>query len=146
MYNQVAQSTQLRDYDVDFADWLKEQLHTRPDLNQARLAEQLGVYASTVSYWLKGRSQPDDGNLAKLAEIFGVDTSLLYQLMGRLDHQHEFSPAMAARIERIETLLASIDDPRVREIVTAKLDSALAETVDLVERIQDLLDKEETSS
>lgn len=141
MYNGISPDSIVKVDAVDFADWLKEQLRTRPDLNQARLAEQLGVYASTVSYWLKGRSQPDEANLARLSEIFSVELSTLYQLMGRLASPHQFSPAMAARLERIEKLLASIDDPRVREIVTARLDSALAETVDLVERLQDLLDE-----
>lgn len=69
---------------MDFADWLKEQLRARSDLNQARLADQLGVYASTVHYWMKGRSIPDDANVGRLAEIFGTEPAAIYRVLGKL--------------------------------------------------------------
>ena len=37
------------------------------------LAEQLGVYPTTVSKWCTNSSQPDLGNLLKIADLLGVD-------------------------------------------------------------------------
>lgn len=37
------------------------------------LAEQLGVNPTTVSQWCTNSSQPDLGNLLKIADLLGVD-------------------------------------------------------------------------
>ena len=37
------------------------------------LAEQLGVNPTTVSKWCTNSSQPDLGNLLKIADVLGVD-------------------------------------------------------------------------
>ena len=37
------------------------------------LAEQLGVNPTTVSKWCTNASQPDLGNLLKIADLLGVD-------------------------------------------------------------------------
>lgn len=37
------------------------------------LAEQLGVNPTTVSKWCTNSSQPDLGNLLKIADLLGVD-------------------------------------------------------------------------
>jgi plasmid maintenance system antidote protein VapI len=42
-------------------------------LNQAAVALQLGVTASTVSNWLGGRSRPSDESTIELEWLFGID-------------------------------------------------------------------------
>lgn len=127
---------------MGFANWLREEMHSR-NINQPQLAEALGVTQPTISRWLNGKL-PDPEQSTRLCEYFDINLSFLYQLMGRLERPEGFSPEMTVRVERIENLLSSINDDRVKEIVIAKLDSSFAETVDLIERIQDLLDDETT--
>lgn len=70
---------------ADFATWLQRSLVEHPEIkNQKALAERLGVYASTVHYWLKGKTEPDDANIERLAGIFGVESVLIYRLLGKL--------------------------------------------------------------
>lgn len=77
---------------MTFADWLKEQIRRTPGMNQARLAEALGVYASTVHYWIKGRSEPDEENIVKLGELFGVEPNTIQRMLAPdLGEPYEFA-------------------------------------------------------
>lgn len=53
-------------------------LRQRPDLNQARLAEIMGVERSAVSMWVKGKNLPSAKYLDQLADIFGVKVHELF--------------------------------------------------------------------
>lgn len=57
---------------------LAQLLRLRPDLNQARLAEMLGVERSAVSMWIKGKNLPSAKYLDQLAGIFGVKVHELF--------------------------------------------------------------------
>lgn len=46
-------------------------------LNQVKLANQLGIDQSTVSYWLSGKKLPSIASLWVLADYFGVDIDYL---------------------------------------------------------------------
>jgi transcriptional regulator with XRE-family HTH domain len=41
-------------------------------LSRTRLARALGVSRQTVNYWETGRNGPDEANMAKLAQMLGV--------------------------------------------------------------------------
>lgn len=69
---------------TNFATWLRNAIDKRPDINQKKLSEILGVYSSTVHYWVTGRSEPNDESIAGISEVFGVDPMIIYQLLGRL--------------------------------------------------------------
>lgn len=72
---------------MTFAEWLHTKIRERPDLNQKRVAEFCGVYASTVHFWVSGRSEPSDDNVARLAELFDTDATAIYHILGRLPQQ-----------------------------------------------------------
>lgn len=110
---------------MDFADWLREQLRARPDLNQARLAEELGIYASTVHYWVKGRSQPDDTNIAKLAEIFRCDPLIIYQLLGRIEATKANNIDLLPEENKIFNDLIMLRDTRIYDATIAAMKAVL---------------------
>ncbi len=53
------------------------------DLNQVRLAEQVGVKQNTISAWLRGKKEPCITSLWLLADFFDVDIDYL---VGRKDY------------------------------------------------------------
>ena len=53
------------------------------DLNQVRLAEQVGVKQNTISAWLRGKKEPCITSLWLLADFFDVDINYL---VGRKDY------------------------------------------------------------
>lgn len=53
------------------------------DLNQVRLAEQVGVKQNTLSAWLRGKKEPCITSLWLLADFFDVDIDYL---VGRKDY------------------------------------------------------------
>ena len=59
-----------------------QRLRVRAGLNQAEVAERMGVSAPSISGWEKGRARPKHGRMAALAEILGVSAS---DLLG--DHE-----------------------------------------------------------
>lgn len=61
-----------------FGARLLQLLAARPDLNQSRVAEILGIDRSAVTAWIKGRSWPSDKNLDQLREIFEVELHELF--------------------------------------------------------------------
>ena len=50
-------------------------LRTEAGLNQADVAQRMGVSAPSVSSWENGRARPKRGRMAKLADILGVQTA-----------------------------------------------------------------------
>lgn len=58
------------------AERIKE-LMDEKSLNQVKLAEQLGIDQSTVSYWLSGKKLPNIASLWQLADYFDVDIDYL---------------------------------------------------------------------
>ena len=59
-----------------------QRLRVRAGLNQAEVAERMGVSAPSISGWEKGRARPKHGRMPALAEILGVSAS---DLLG--DHE-----------------------------------------------------------
>ena len=57
---------------------LKE-LRTAHKLSQQKVADYLHVSRSTVGMWETGASQPDTGNLKKIADYFGVSIDYLLE-------------------------------------------------------------------
>lgn len=45
---------------------------TPPVMNQARLAEKLGVTQQAVSAWLKGRALPEPERMAAIEQLLGI--------------------------------------------------------------------------
>ena len=56
----------------DFGPWLARQLR-RSDMNQADLAEQLGLTRAAVSAWITGRATPREETMRAIAEVFRID-------------------------------------------------------------------------
>lgn len=56
--------------------YLKEILAEK-GIKQKFVADKLGVTSSTVSLWVKGKTEPTITNLKKLAAILSVDVALL---------------------------------------------------------------------
>ena len=56
----------------DFGPWLARQLR-RSDMNQADLAEQLGLTRAAVSAWITGRATPRDETMRAIAAVFRID-------------------------------------------------------------------------
>ena len=50
-------------------------LRTAEDMTQMELAKRLGVTASCVCSWEKGRSKPDDDMIQKICKIFHIPVS-----------------------------------------------------------------------
>lgn len=59
-----------------FSDVLR-QLRKSRKLNQAKLAEALGMSQATITFWENGKRTPDIEMLGKLADFFGVTTDYL---------------------------------------------------------------------
>ena len=59
-----------------FADILK-QLRKSHKINQATLAENLGMSQSTITFWENGKRTPDIEMLGRLADYFNVTTDYL---------------------------------------------------------------------
>ena len=58
------------------AERIKE-LMSEKLLNQVKLADQLGIDQSTISYWLSGKKLPSIASLWMLADYFDVDIDYL---------------------------------------------------------------------
>ncbi|MDO0933456.1 helix-turn-helix transcriptional regulator [Streptomyces sp. DG2A-72] len=56
----------------DFGPWLARQLR-RSEMNQADLAEQLGLTRAAVSAWITGRATPREETMRAIAEVFRID-------------------------------------------------------------------------
>jgi len=114
---------------TDFAAWLQQSIRERPDIkNQKALAERLDVYASTVHYWLKGTSEPDDTNIARLAGIFGVDKVFILRLLGKV-------PAAAFE----DVILATQEAQIMRDLVDLRETNLYEPTVRAVQGVLDAI-------
>lgn len=85
-----------------------QRLRTEAGLNQAEVAEQMGVSASSVAGWEKGRSRPRQDRMAKLAGILGVPATELLdeatpegpqELIER--SREEIAHAMGVSVDRV---------------------------------------------
>lgn len=47
--------------------------------SQGKLAEEIGVNQSRISYWVHGMATPTFANLYNLAEVFGCEISEFYR-------------------------------------------------------------------
>jgi transcriptional regulator with XRE-family HTH domain len=56
----------------DFGPWLARQLR-RSEMNQADLAEQLGLTRAAVSAWITGRATPREETMRAIAAVFRID-------------------------------------------------------------------------
>ncbi len=123
-----------------FGQWLRERMAERADLNQPRLAELLGVNQSTISNWVRGRSEPASLEaIGALADIFGTEKATLLHLLGlEVGPPYQFSPALAPVIERLDKQLAAIKDPRVRQLAEAQLKDDVTRLTHLIERLSGL--------
>lgn len=59
-----------------FGEKLKDLRHEK-EIGQLKLAKELGVGKSVISYWELNRCEPTLSNLIKLAEYFGVTIDFL---------------------------------------------------------------------
>lgn len=89
-----------------------QRLRAQVGLNQAQLADRMGVSAPAVSGWEKGRARPKHGRMAALAAILGVPTS---ELLG--DHVGEDLHDLIARSRRDIALAMGIGEDKVRIVV-----------------------------
>lgn len=87
-------------------------LRVRAGLNQAEVAERMGVSAPSVSGWEKGRARPKHGRMSALAEILGVQTA---DLLG--DHAPEELHDLIDRSRRQIALAMGTSEDRIRIII-----------------------------
>ena len=83
-------------------------LSAEAGLNQAEVAEQMGVSAPSVSSWETGRSRPKHGRMAQLAGILGVPATDLLDDAAPEDAQEliersreEIAHAMGISVDRV---------------------------------------------
>jgi transcriptional regulator with XRE-family HTH domain len=92
-----------------------QRLRADAGLNQAEVAERMGVSAPSVSSWEKGRARPKRGRVAKLAAILGVPTAALLD-----DAAPEGIQGMQEQIDRSRDQIAravGVSPDKVRIIV-----------------------------
>ena len=71
-----------------FGRWLRRQL-ARSDLNQTGLGHRLGITQSAISLWVHGKTQPDDDNIRRLAQVLSIPPEDVYAALGRIPPQDE---------------------------------------------------------
>ena len=142
---QYANPTPKKRSRVEFAVWLRDRLQQRPDLNQKRLADLLGVYASTVSFWMSGRSKPSPEKVDALAKIFDVEPSVLYPLLGFDAGQPYQFKVLGPIVEEIDNLLAMVDDPEDRELIEERLKHDVLAARDMLEALNQRRNKRENT-
>lgn len=81
-----------------------KQLRKERGLTQGALASRLGVTQQAVAKWETGRTLPEPGLIARMANLFGVTTDYLF---GRADVFSELHPIAQVRI--IGTVRAGYD-------------------------------------
>jgi transcriptional regulator with XRE-family HTH domain len=63
---------------MPFSDKIKK-LRKSNDLNQAEMAEKLGIVRQTIINWEKGNTQPEREDLKKLSRVFDIDLNSLLE-------------------------------------------------------------------
>ncbi|PQM29027.1 XRE family transcriptional regulator [Sphingopyxis lindanitolerans] len=89
-----------------------QRLRAQAGLNQAQVAERMGVSAPSVSGWEKGRARPKHSRMAALAAILGVPTS---ELLG--DHPPEALQDLIERSRAQIAMMVGTSADKVRIIV-----------------------------
>lgn len=109
-----------------FPDILK-QLRKSRKVNQATLAEALGMSQASITSWENGKRMPDIDMLVKLADYFNVTTDYL---LGRIptDVAEANNPPAAALEGMVRIVIPSDEEPepddlerRIYEIVAKEL-------------------------
>jgi transcriptional regulator with XRE-family HTH domain len=98
-------------------------LHLRSGLKQKTAVQRLHVSARTYEAWLAGSSVPEEGNLAHLAELFGVTPE--YILAGEAPE-----PDLRAQFEKLRS-----------EVERSTARAQLAESVETEERALVVMDE-----
>lgn len=97
-----------------FSDALR-QLRKQKKINQASLADAIGMSQATIASWEKGTRKPDAETVAQLADYFGVSIDYL---MGREEPPKEEPTSRDERRAKMEEIL--------RRMPQDKYDQALA--------------------
>jgi transcriptional regulator with XRE-family HTH domain len=73
--------------------------------NQRDFAARLGTPASTVSGWMKGRHDPDDASIAKMATLTGTTPNdLRRRVLEAASVDDDLFPVLAARFRELGPL------------------------------------------
>lgn len=56
-------------------------LRVNKGLNQNELGEKIGVSQTTISAWEQGKSKPSARNIYKLAEIYAVEPTVIFNTL-----------------------------------------------------------------
>lgn len=96
---------------MNFITWLSETMEAK-HWTQQGLGSLIGVSQVTVGQWLRGRNNPDPAQLSKLAEVSGVDTIWLFQLVGYIPKGEgaSGSPAMRPKVIAVLRELETLPD------------------------------------
>lgn len=86
-------------------------------LNSARLAEQIGLTRSALSYFQSGKRQPSRSVLAELADKLDVSVDYLLGATDRLNTAETSNPKLARLVELFNALSFEEQD-RILEIVS----------------------------
>ena len=86
-----------------FSDTLKK-LRNKKGLSQLELADRLFVTRSTVSRWESGNRLPDAVMITRLAEVLGVDGSILFDAVEQSADDNEPHIALNNIRQRLEMM------------------------------------------
>lgn len=56
-------------------------LRVNKGFNQNKLGEKIGVSQTTISAWEQGKSKPSARNIYKLAEIYAVEPTVIFNTL-----------------------------------------------------------------
>lgn len=74
----------------------------RAGLEQAEVAERLGVHEVTISNWERGHREPDEATIAQLAELYGLPRAVV---------RYGEDGGVAQFIARLQAFLARETEP-----------------------------------
>ena len=112
---------------LTFADWLNDQLNSKPQLNQVALAINLGLSQSSVSNWIRGLYVPQPENCRKIARFFDIPEDDVLVVAGHRqplpirDRTHVAEASAAYDITartRINQLLDNFTTPQLEALLT----------------------------
>lgn len=89
-----------------FSDVLR-QLRKQKKINQATLADAIGMSQATIASWEKGTRKPDAETVAQLADYFGVTIDYL---MGRDETAHQQPEPVDEQLQLFRSLLSQMND------------------------------------
>ena len=92
---------------------LKE-IRTSVGWSQTKLSEKIGVSRSTIAMWETNGSQPDNDNLLKLSEVFGVSVDYL---LGRTSSMEADRKPKGVRIPVLGNVAAGIPIDAIENIL-----------------------------